>query len=477
MEERKEKLWTRRDAAYFKDLIKKMRDEAGEIVNAHQLVTRLLSEKDGGVVSGYANIARIRLDIKKMLGDYLEVITEGTSQFWYLDKNKISEQDLLNRVDDYFRKNSKTPVKTKEKPKKTFHSFTELKRLEEERMETSGITSLDEKPKKVSRYHKKTLKNLLRFCKLMMKFRGQCELLDLDFDREPELKAFIYKYNGYMRDLKVMSDLNKAYKNGKWYITVTKIEDALIGVNNKLKELYGEGENITDLIGRKVMSTSLKPVDITPQELRPKLEKFDENDDYEEKDHETKIDDSEMGYVIWCMASLLELSSKQKLDIDVLSRAMREHYNIYVGTKDILDIAKSYSGWFEYNNIQRFIRIKELTIGRIRKECGPENHKFTFLARISMSVLEVKKYFENDVEIEIESEISDRDNIYSITINRKLINWKNLIHLYRTFRGVDKILGNQELVEKLEKEIKILEAREMGEIKAQLLRLENGEML
>lgn len=474
MNEKKEKLWTRRDAAYFKGLIIKMRDEAGEIVNAQKLIARLLSEQDG-VDYSYQNIARIRLNIKEILGDYLEVITEGVSQFWYLDK-KVSEQDLLDRVDNYFKKNNKTPkIRTKEQVKKEiFHSFTELKRLEEKRMET-GKTSLDEKPKKVLRYHKKTLKNLLRFCKIMMKFKGQCELLDFDFDKEPELKSFIYKYNGYMREFKVMSDLNKSYKDGKWIITVSNIEDALIGVNKKVEELFGEGESITDLIGKKVISTPIKPIERALQEMKPK--KVEElNEDYEE-DKEIRIDDSEMGYVVWCMASLLELSSKQKLEIDVLARAMREHYNIYVGTKDILNIAKSYSGWFEYNNIQKVIRIKELTIGRIRKECGPENHRFTFLARISMSLEDVKRYFDNDIEIEIESKIDNRDNIYSITMNRRLTNWKNLMHLYRTFRGVDKILGNQELVEKLEKEIKILEAREMGEIKSQLIRLENGEML
>lgn len=475
MKEVKErKAWTRRDAAYFKEIVKKIREEAGEIVNAQGLVTKLLSEKDG-VVSSYKNIARIRLNIIKILGDYLEVITEGVSQFWYLDR-KVSEEDLLKRVDDYFKKSSKTKRKTEKKPKgELFHSFTELKRLEEERMETSK-TSLEEKPKKMQRHHKKTLKNLLKFCKIMVKFRGQCDLIDLDFDKEPELRPFIYKYNGYMKEFRVMSELNKSCNNGRWAITVTNVEDALIGVNKKLNEFYGEGEDITDLIGKKVISTSIKPIErlTEKREILPETKELDYED---EEDKEIKIDDSEMGYVVWCMASLLELSSKQKLDIDVLSRAMREHYNIYVGSKDIMNIAKSYSGWFDYNNIQRFIRIKELTIGRIRKECGPENHKFTFLARISMSQEEVKKYFENDVEIKVESEISEKDNIYSITTNRRLINWKNLIHLYRTFRGVDRILGNQELVEKLEKEIKILEAREFGEIKTQLLRLENGEML
>ena len=101
--------------------------------------------------------------------------------------------------------------------------------------------------------------------------------------------------------------------------------------------------------------------------------------------------------------------------------------------------------------------LKDLTNGwiNISEKYDPKNTRLSVIARIGMSLDEVRKFIP---ETEVLSVISDTDAIYRLWYNRSIHSFKDLIRLYRTFRGTDAILSDDVLVERMEREIVILDS-------------------
>ena len=217
------------------------------------------------------------------------------------------------------------------------------------------------------------------------------------------------------------------------------IRNTILLLSNKSKEWYGKDLGAEKELGldKKMPIKPLKPDNI---KLTSHAEELDQN---------TK-------YTIYAIGGILKLHGKA-VGYDVVCRDLSENFGIMLTKTDLRKLANEvpeFDGTISFNNA---IKLTDLikSWDSICEKYNPRDIKQTVIARINMSHAEVCKFIP---ETEVLSVISDTDAIYRITYDRSIRSFKDLIRLYRTFRGTDKILDNDSLVEKIEREIVILDS-------------------
>lgn len=89
-------------------------------------------------------------------------------------------------------------------------------------------------------------------------------------------------------------------------------------------------------------------------------------------------------------------------------------------------------------------------------------------ARIGMTLDEVRKFIPDS---NLVSKITETDGIYSLSVNQSFESMEKLVKLFRTFRGNDMIIGNDDLVSNLK--IQVLKQEGLYRRDSILFRLEN----
>lgn len=124
-----------------------------------------------------------------------------------------------------------------------------------------------------------------------------------------------------------------------------------------------------------------------------------------------------------------------------LGKVLHDRFGINVGKNELIDLARREEE-LELTSFKDAMILKD---GKrsweiIKSKYNPGDLKTEVLARIGMGIEEVKRYFPESILV---SKITENDGIYKIVFDKSRRSWKNLVSLYRTFRGNDKILDEQ----------------------------------
>lgn len=162
--------------------------------------------------------------------------------------------------------------------------------------------------------------------------------------------------------------------------------------------------------------------------------------------------------IVYSVAGVLKYHGKY-MEYDSLCRILSENFGLAVTKNDLKRVASEFSQFFDgtiRSNSAVLLKDADKNWLEINKKFGPKSSKITLIARIGMSLEEVQKF---NSTAEILSVITDTDAIYRLNYDKSIHSLKNLMRLYRTFRGSDKILNDDLLVERLEKEIVIIDSQ------------------
>lgn len=230
-------------------------------------------------------------------------------------------------------------------------------------------------------------------------------------------------------------------------------------LNNTLKKCNLKGEFIIDNSdnndGRK---KGITLIGVTPVILRKDLiaeinlksngeEKIEMKDELEKAHPTTTIkeifvenkDFKSGGYLIFALGGILNNLGKA-MSIDGACRILRENFGISTDRKDLEEVVKKEPD-LELVNFGSAIKLKDReSWARLKEYYDPRQFRKTVMARIGMSLSEVREFFPKS---ELISKISDNDGIYNIIYSESRSDWKNLVRLFRTFRGTDVILDNE----------------------------------
>jgi len=157
------------------------------------------------------------------------------------------------------------------------------------------------------------------------------------------------------------------------------------------------------------------------------------------------IDERDLLFII---SGIMDKKANNLFD---LCKTLRDKFKISVSNKQIIDIVKQekeitvvQSQYLSFTSAES----KEV----LMRKYNPQNESMTIYARIGMSLEELQNFMPN---AKLFSSISQCDNIYEITLNKSQHDFSKLLKLYQTFRGNDVIIGNHELVSKLNLQLKV----------------------
>lgn len=428
------------NVAYYSELVNKIGSGIIRSADLYEFI-RQNDEKFGRNCTDHSRCTRVTDTLTSILGDkWIEVVKDesvkrigrSNPRLFSLKLERGNENESLNKIKSDIRsyflmKEVKSVPKAKSikeiavvvpkgKKEKAPRTFT--------RPKITMVRRLYDVLVKVCRGGKETVP----FSKLS-------EYMDHRFMSQQVLdtwKNSLAEY-GFSLDVRVVS-IGGNKKAAKF----SGVKDIIFSLSKKAVEWYGEdlgAEKELGLFGSIAVKT-VEPRKVTVTEKK-------------EVDQDT-------GYLIYVIGGILKKHGKA-LDYDDLCKVLRDNFAISTTKVDLRKLANEvpeFDGTIRLNNA---IMLKDLDNGwiSISEKYDPKNTKLSVIARIGMTTDEVRKFIP---EAEVLSVISDTDAIYRLWYNKSIHSFKNLIRLYRTFRGTDTILGNDTLVERMEREIVILDS-------------------
>lgn len=155
--------------------------------------------------------------------------------------------------------------------------------------------------------------------------------------------------------------------------------------------------------------------------------------------------------IIFIIAGLV-CSASKAIDFEDICATLRKDFRIKVDRTELIKIIRQEP---EFSTVMgKALGFKDGSNSweRIVRKYNPCNEVLNVYARISITLDQLQSYFP---EAEVCSKISEEDAIYKIVMDKSQHSYSKLIRLYRTFRGTDMIIGNEELVCDMETQIKI----------------------
>lgn len=367
--------------------------------------------------------------IETVQDDSVKKIGKSNPRLFSLKLDKGNETESLNKLKSdiisyFLKKEIKSAPKTK--------SIAAVSSKKDK--EKAGRTFTRPKLTMVKRVYDVLLK-VYRSGKETIPFPKLSEYMDHRYMSQQVLdtwKNSLAEY-GFSLDVRVVSigGNKKAAKfNG--------VKDIIFSLSKKAVEWYGE-----DLGAEKDLGISGL---MSVKTVEPKKITITEKKDV----------DQDTGYLIYVIAGILKKHGKA-LDYDDLCKVLRDNFSISTTKVDLRKLASEVPEFDGTIRVNSAIMLKDLTNGwiNISEKYDPKNTRLSVIARIGMSLDEVRKFIP---ETEVLSVISDTDAIYRLWYNRSIHSFKDLIRLYRTFRGTDAILSDDVLVERMEREIVILDS-------------------
>ena len=155
--------------------------------------------------------------------------------------------------------------------------------------------------------------------------------------------------------------------------------------------------------------------------------------------------------IIFIIAGLI-CSNSRAIDFDDICMTLRRDFKISVDRMELIKIIKQEPEFSTISGKALAFKDGSDSWERIVRKYNPCKESINVFARISITLDQLQTYFP---DAEICSKISEGDAIYKIVMDKSQHSYSKLIKLYRTFRGTDMIIGNEELVSDMETQIKI----------------------
>ena len=376
----------------------------------------------------------ITQDLVKVLGDYMSSMEDtetkvrgrGKAMYYSIDK---SLEEVCTRITKYYgsclAKDKKVVVEPKPVP----------------------VEKVEEKPeiRKKRLPNKKILLKVYRVVKRGLKAPlGYISFEDLKKEGGTKIK-----WNYWVSSLKD-SGLIIPYTFEKGGILIGNVSDTIYSLTRKAKEWYGieldtekrsvglgigmfaESMQLNPSLPRPVITTVKKPIKVIDQPT-----------------HRSSIPQDKRDYVIYLISALIRRGGGRAVEIDTIGKFIRDNLG-YTGVmkNDILDLIKEEGELtLVRSNSAISLRDPEKSWEVLKEKYSPSDCILVH-ARLGFNEEELKTF--GFIGIEVESRISERDNIFAISIRRNSRkDFRKLVTLYQSFRGNDCILGNKSLVESL----------------------------
>ena len=397
------KNYTEKNKDYYKCLIKDIMSEG--VIYSKDIKKIAAKLEKSGNCSEFLVYHTIVPTLKNILTTNLEIVKEGKKLIYTISGTK---EEIISKLDTYF----------DEKEKK---------------METvsSSKVKLDSTKRKKGFLNKIGLKNLIEVLRIFVEHNGIVKIKDFRNELVKRKVSKTLNLKIYNNELSKRSISFRIETDRKNYIFSGKSEDALTIISNEYEKLYGEKIDNSRYISR------LTPIT------------------YDVKSPEVVIDNSKNLWIKWCLLCAgfsIQEDTKKAVGIESICSFVRNWQYEYVTAKRALelfkDMERNYPGSINLTIETRSIYLKN--ISKLKKELNPKNIKETILVRVGLNLEQVKDCFRKYKEdIRIESRISENDNIYSICIDKSYEVERDLVQFYNKFRGTDQILGNPDLVLRL----------------------------
>lgn len=401
-------------------------------------------KKSGLVFNGNSTADRLEKKLCIMLGDDIEVV----------DNKKEGERTRAMKLFCLKAHSDEDLIRLKKKIEKYFDNGMHYKRREATVVEdgkTKTITEahLSYRPRK--EYVRKIIS-------ILSEFKESREpLLEKNYLKEKmktssSNKVILTDWMNVFRKLKVDIEATVTEKG----ISINKLDNTLSQLLKAVRVHYSEDKDLAKML-EDALNISGKV------KMKPRIEKMPESfiekkdKDASEKVFKESEEEFNKAYLIFALGGILTTSGVGRVEIDSLIKCLREQFGIITDKKDIKEVLKDVKE-VETSDFGYSYSLKPSNWESIRETYGPQNFHSHFIARIGMTKEEILEYLP-DSKVELLSVISEREGIYKITYDRSMHTKKNLLRLYRTFRGEDMILDNMKLVNMLEREITIINGR------------------
>lgn len=404
-------------------------------------------EKSGLVFNGNSTADRLEKKLCIILGDDIEVV----------DNKREGERTRAKRLFCLKAYSDEDLIRLKKKVEKYFDNRMHYTRreatvVEDGKTKTKTTVYSGYRPRK--EYVRKIVSTLSKFKE------SRKPLLDIDDMRAgmrtaKSIKLILVDWMNSLRKLEV--DLEATITGGERGLIINKLDNTLSQLLKAVKVHYSEDKDLAKML-EDALNISGKV------KMEPRIEKMPESfiEKKDSKDASEKVfkeseEEFNKAYLIFALGGILTTSGVGRVEIDSLIKCLREQFGIITDKKDVKEVLKDVKE-IETSDFGYSYLLKPSNWESIKETYGPQNFHSHFIARIGMTKEEILEYLP-DSKVELLSIISEREGIYKITYDRSMHTKKNLLRLYRTFRGEDMILDDMKLVNMLEREITIINGR------------------